>query len=126
MFLMKPAMAALAAALTLTTFAPTADAGYRRHGYGHGYGYFFPGAAGFAAGAIFGSLLAAPYRYGHYGYYDDYYGYPPPYYYGRRHYYRPYREYYAPSNDYYYDNGGYYDYGCDNSGAVSRPAHSQC
>jgi hypothetical protein len=50
------------------------------HGGGWGWGW---GLGGFAAGAVIGSALAAPYYYGAYypyGYYPAYpaYGYPPP------------------------------------------------
>ena len=117
----KPAAVALTFAMAATAFVPTAEARnnhYYRHGHHHGgyhgghhhdgFGAFGAGIAGFAAGAIIGSLAAQPY------YYDNAPGY--------------YREpAYAPApRAYYHQQRGYYGYnGCD-SGGVSRPATSMC
>jgi len=77
---MKRMLTALVAAATIAgaavaTSAP-AEARWGGGGRGGGWGW---GLGGFAAGAIVGSALAAPYYYGGYGPYG-YYGAPYPYY----------------------------------------------
>jgi len=70
--------------------------GWRGGGWGRGWGW-----GGFAAGAVVGGLLAAPYYYG---------GYSPYYYSGYAPYYGDYAPYYG-GGGYYVDRGGYYDDG---------------
>jgi len=153
MRLIKPAAATLAIAMAATTFASTADA-QRHHRFFHHHrsfhhgGAFGAGVAGFAAGALLGSLTTPSY-----GYYGDYYdyGYAPGYYYQRptyyaprayyrapRTYYRTPRAYYSTPRAYYTAPRAYYStprsrvrgyeqYGCSGSdGAVSRPANALC
>ena len=116
---MKPAAATLIVALAATAIAPTADARdrhfYRHGGYHHhhnGGAAFGAGVAGFAAGAILGSL-AQP------RYYDE----APGYYYRQpSYYYAPEPVYVTPAPRAYY-NGGYNRCG---NGTVSRPANSLC
>ena len=133
MNLIKPAAAVLAIGMAATTFVPTADARSRHH---HNNGAFFAGAAGFAAGALLGSLAQPRYRC---GYYDDCYAprysrsyYQPRhsgYYYDEPRYYRPEPIYIAPQPRVYYQQPAYvyqqpYD-SCGQTG-VSRPATSMC
>jgi len=123
MLFIKPAAVALTLAMAATAFVPTAEARnnhYYRHGHhyggyhdGHhhdGFGTFGAGIAGFAAGAILGSLAAQSY------YYDG----APGYYYGE--------PAYGPTpHTYYHHQRGYYDgYDACDSGGVSRPATSMC
>ena len=127
MRLMKPVAAALAIGMAATTFASSAEA---RHRHNHG-GAFVAGAAGFAAGALLGSLAQPRYRCGYYddcygaGYYNEpgYYYAPAPVYAAPRAYYRQPPVYYRQQPVY---NGynGYSD--CDSSSGVSRPATSMC
>lgn len=80
-----------AAALLTSSSADARWVGYGgwRHGGGYGWGYRGWGWAPFAAGAVIGGALAAPYYYpyGPYPYYYYYYPYgpyPSYYYYGYR------------------------------------------
>lgn len=108
MRLIRPAAAALAIAVTATTFVPTADARHRRH-----HDAFIAGAAGFAAGAFLSAITAPRYPYYYdddYYYYDDY---PEAYYAPAPVYVSP--PVYAPRR-----------FECDSSGAVSPPPGAMC
>ncbi|HMK69712.1 MAG TPA: hypothetical protein VK442_01955 [Xanthobacteraceae bacterium] len=77
---MKKIMTALIAAAAIGAMAvatsSTAEARYWGHGgWGWGHGGWGWGWGGFAAGAIVGSALAAPYYYGYYYPYGYPYGY---------------------------------------------------
>jgi hypothetical protein len=77
---MKKTLSVLVAAATLAGAAVatsgTADAGWRGGWHGGWHGGWGWGLGGFAAGAIVGSALAAPYY--PYGYYAPYPYYAPP------------------------------------------------
>jgi len=75
---------AVAGSLAVASVATSGPALAWRGGWGGwhgGWGWGGP-ALGFAAGALVGSALAAPYYYGGYGYPYGYYGYAPYPYYG--------------------------------------------
>ena len=125
----KPAAVLLTLAMAVTAFVPTAEARnnhYYRHGHHHGgyhgghhrdgFGAFGAGIAGFAAGAVIGSLAAQPY------YYDD----APGYYYQEPAYsYAPAPVYVSPRAYYRQERGDTGYDACDSNG-VSRPATSMC